>query len=172
MPVLVTAASKYGSTAEIAERIAQVLTREGVECRVAAAEEVTSVDGVDAVVLGSAIYAGHWLPGAVHVVDVIRRATSKPAVWLFTSGPIGPPAGRFARLMARTDAAELAGAITGTAAREHRVFPGKLDRRRLRGSQRVMLALFRRMDGDFRDWPAVEAWARSIAGDLVTGRPG
>jgi menaquinone-dependent protoporphyrinogen oxidase len=73
MKVLVSAASKYGATSEIAEEIGKTL-REALRDRdvgvddvlveVRPAEEVSSVDDYNAVVLGSAVYAGHWLEGA------------------------------------------------------------------------------------------------------------
>jgi len=70
--VLVSTASKHGATAEIAEEIGRTL-RETLQERggsgddvveVHPVEEVSSVDNYDAVVLGSAVYAGHWLEGA------------------------------------------------------------------------------------------------------------
>ncbi len=60
MNVWVVFASKYGSTREVAEAIAEELGRVH-DVRVRDAAEVKSFDGADAVVLGSAIYAGHWL---------------------------------------------------------------------------------------------------------------
>jgi menaquinone-dependent protoporphyrinogen oxidase len=69
MKVLVSAASKHGATAEIAQEIGQAL-REAVQERgvggdedvvvdVRPAEKVASVDDYDGVVLGSAVYGGH-----------------------------------------------------------------------------------------------------------------
>ena len=61
MHVLVSAASRHGSSAEIARTIGAVLGTAGLEVTVAAPRDVTTVDGFDAVVLGSGVYAGHWL---------------------------------------------------------------------------------------------------------------
>jgi menaquinone-dependent protoporphyrinogen oxidase len=62
--VLVTAASKHGATAEIAEAIAEVLAGNGLDPAVVPPDEVDDVAAYDAVVLGSAVYAGHWLKPA------------------------------------------------------------------------------------------------------------
>jgi menaquinone-dependent protoporphyrinogen oxidase len=61
MKVLVTAATKHGATGEIAQAIGDVLRDQGLDPTVLEPEQVDAVDGYDAVVLGSAVYAGHWL---------------------------------------------------------------------------------------------------------------
>ena len=74
MRVLVTAATKYGATGEIAEAIGEVLRERGVDTTVVPPEQVQAVDDYDAVVLGSAVYAGHWLSPAKELVDRSRDA--------------------------------------------------------------------------------------------------
>jgi menaquinone-dependent protoporphyrinogen oxidase len=69
MRVLVAAATKYGATAEIAQTIADVLGEHGLEATVLPPDLVEEVDGYDAVVLGSAVYAGHWLKPARELVE-------------------------------------------------------------------------------------------------------
>jgi menaquinone-dependent protoporphyrinogen oxidase len=82
MRVLVTAATKYGATAEIAQAIADALRDHGLEPTVLPPEQVEGIDGHDAVVLGSAVYAGHWLkPAREHRVfagTLDRRQLSFP----------------------------------------------------------------------------------------------
>ena len=64
--ILLACASRHGATAEIAEEIGDVLRREvpGAVVEVRDAAEPGDVDGFDAVVLGSAVYMGRWLPAA------------------------------------------------------------------------------------------------------------
>ena len=69
MRVLVTAATKYGATTEIAQAIAAVLGEHGLEVIVLPPEQVEEVEGYDAVVAGSAVYAGHWLKPAKELVE-------------------------------------------------------------------------------------------------------
>jgi menaquinone-dependent protoporphyrinogen oxidase len=161
MKVLVSAATRHGSAGEVAAEIARVLAAEGLDVDVAAPETVTDVTRYDAVVIGSAVYYGRWLPTAL---DLIRR--SQPAlpalpVWLFSVGPIGarPPA---SGEMAFVD--ELVGR---TKARGHRTFPGRLDRARLGRIERLIVTVMKAPSGDFRDWPAVRGWAHAIAADLT-----
>ncbi|NJN93868.1 MAG: hypothetical protein HC875_07145 [Anaerolineales bacterium] len=64
MKVLVTYASKYGSTAEIAEVIGKELTKREYEVEVKPIAKAGSLDEYDGFVIGSALYAGGWLKEA------------------------------------------------------------------------------------------------------------
>ncbi|HEY6634836.1 MAG TPA: flavodoxin domain-containing protein, partial [Acidimicrobiia bacterium] len=63
--VLVAASSKHGSTEEIAHRIADTIAAEGHDVKETAARRDVSIDGFDAIVLGSAVYAGKWMSEAI-----------------------------------------------------------------------------------------------------------
>ena len=56
-------------------------------------------------------------------------------------------------------------------ARDHRVFAGALDRETVSGSSLGLAERFiaKRFvpEGDFRDWPAIDAWADDIARELT-----
>jgi menaquinone-dependent protoporphyrinogen oxidase len=164
MRILVTAASKHGATAEIAEAIGRTLREDVTGVDVVEPGEVTTVDGYDAVVLGSAVYAGRWLEPARRFVSRWAFDLRRRPVWLFSSGPIGdlPEPDE-----APVDVGEL---MTSTGAREHRIFGGRLERRRLGMMERAMVQAIRAPDGDFRDWSAIADWARGISAAL-TGRP-
>ena len=78
-------------TTEIARAIGKVLEGRGLEVAVTPPEEVQSVEGFDAAVLGSAVYAGHWLKPAMELVERLGTPLAAVPVWLFSSGPIGDP---------------------------------------------------------------------------------
>ena len=80
--VLVSAASLHGATAEIAQTIGEVLSRHNFATTVMAPGEVDAIDDYDAVIIGSAVYMGHWLDPAKELVSrsVIPRA-SWPRRW-------------------------------------------------------------------------------------------
>lgn len=169
MRVLVSAASRHGSTEEIARAIARVLARRGHETAVVPPEGVRSLDSYDAVVLGSAVYAGHWLAPATDLVDRAADGFSGIPVWLFSSGPIGDPERKLVRQMA-VDPVDLPALREKTGARGHRMFAGRLDRRDLPLAQRASLTLVRGLEGDFRDWAAIEDWGGEIAEELAEVR--
>ena len=56
--ILVAYASKYGATAEIAEKISTVLNEAGLSTSVSSVKEVRGLASYDAVILGSAVYIG------------------------------------------------------------------------------------------------------------------
>jgi menaquinone-dependent protoporphyrinogen oxidase len=164
MRILVSAASRYGATAEIARAVAGTLARRGLDVDVLAPDRVERIDQYGAVVLGSAVYAGHWLGPAEAFAARFRDALAARPVWLFSSGPVGNPRRKLVQRMG-ADPAQLAGAALATGALEHRMFPGKLEPRNLTFAQRVLLRAFR-LEGDFRDWSAIERWASEIAAVL------
>jgi menaquinone-dependent protoporphyrinogen oxidase len=157
MRVLVTAATKYGATTEIAAAIAEVLDEHGLEATVLPPEQVNGVDGYDAVVVGSAVYAGHWLKPARELVEQHAGALASRPVWLFSSGPVGDPP------KPKEDPVDVADLLTATAAREHRLFAGRLVRKQLSFPERAIVAALRVPDGDFRDWTEIRRWAAGIA---------
>jgi menaquinone-dependent protoporphyrinogen oxidase len=157
MRVLVTAASRYGATGEIAQAIGEVFTERGWAAVVVPPEQVQGIDGFDAVVLGSAVYAGHWLKPARELVDRSRAALAARPVWVTSSGPIGDPP------KPEEDPVDIADIVQATKARGHRVFAGKLVKKQLRFPDRAITAALRVPEGDFRDWEEVKAWAVEIA---------
>jgi menaquinone-dependent protoporphyrinogen oxidase len=165
MRVLVTAASKHGATMQIGESIAGVLRQRGCDVEVSPLEHVHDVESYDAVVLGSAVYIGHWLADAKRFVSKHQDALASRPVWLFSSGPIGEPA------LPRDEALDIPEMVRLTAARGHRTFAGKLEREKLSLPERAVVTAVRAQVGDFRDWRDVEDWAAMIADDLTTARP-
>ena len=141
MRVLVTAATRYGATAEIAAAIAEVLGEHGLEATVLPPEQVEGVDGYDAVVVGSAVYAGHWLKPVRELVERHAGALAGRPVWLFSSGPVGDPP------KPEEDPVDVADLLTATGAREHRVFAGKLVRKQLSFPERAIVSALRVPDG-------------------------
>src|SRR5262245_56209210 len=164
MKVLVAAASKHGATAEIATTIGEVLADRGLDTTVTSPEEVDSFEGYDAVVLGSAVYAGHWLKPARELVDRLDDELAARPVWLFSSGPIGDPP------KPEEDPVDVTAVVKATRARDHQVFSGKLGKRRLSLPERAIATALRVPEGDFRDWTGIRAWAASIA-EAIQPRP-
>ena len=168
MKVLVAAATKYGATGEIAEVIGDVLAERGIDATVIAPEQVARIGEYDAVVLGSAVYAGHWLDEAKELVDRSSNAFPGRSVWLFSSGPVGDPSRKLVQKMGE-DPVDVAEILETTRAREHRVFAGKLEKKNLSFPERAILIAFRGMEGDFRDWTEIKSWASKIADALQPG---
>ena len=160
MHVLVTAASRHGATGEIADAIAQRLREHGLQVTVADPAEVTGLESHGAAVVGSAVYAGHWLGPAKELVGRLEAELSARPVWLFSSGPVGDPP------RPDDDAVQVDDLVAATGARGHRVFAGKIDRDALGFAERAIVRALKVPGGDFRDWDAITTWADHIAVEL------
>ncbi len=163
--VLVAVASKYGATHEIAEAIGRKLRERCLETHVQRVDRLVDLDEYDAFILGSAVYAGHWLEPARRLVDERGHELVDRPIWLVSSGPIGDPPRPSAEEAVQIDAI-----VAATRAEEHRVFPGKLDKSRLSFAERALVFAFRANEGDFRDWEAIATWAAGIADAVQAGR--
>jgi len=159
--VLVSAASRHGATVELAANIAAALQAAGHDAFVLSPDEVQRVEGYDAAVIGSGIYVGKWLEPARDLLARHKRALSEIPVWLFSSGPVGDPP------KPAEEPADAASLVALVGAREHRVFPGMVDKRRLGFGEKALMAAVHAPEGDFRPWGQVEAWAHEIAAALV-----
>ena len=161
MKVLVSAASKYGATSEIAQAIANVLAGKGLEVTVVPPAQAGAIDQFDAVVLGSAVYMGRWMKPGRELARRRAAALAARPVWLFSSGPVGEPAKPVGNPV------NVSTILQSTKARDHQIFTGKLVRKHLSFPDRVIASATRAQEGDFRNWDNVRAWATSIADTLL-----
>jgi menaquinone-dependent protoporphyrinogen oxidase len=178
MKILVAYASRHGATQGIAEHIAATLERAGLDVTIQPAQSVGPVDKYDAFVIGSAAYMGGWLGDATTFVRRNRDLLEARPVWLFSSGPtsaelVDAKARDQLEAAAPKEFAEFARTIRP---RGEQVFFGAYDPdAEPKGLAEGLMSRFMRMSpaarsalpaGDFRDWPAIEAWAESIAREL------
>jgi menaquinone-dependent protoporphyrinogen oxidase len=164
--VLVSAASGHGSTTEMARVIRDTLINHDIAVDIIPPATVDSLEDYDAVILGSAIYAGHWLAPARNFAIRFRAPLAARPVWLFSSGPVGDPSGKLVQSLER-DPADVIRIRHDIQARGHRMFAGKLNPQALSLRQRASLLVLRGARGDFRNWAAIAQWADGIAADLA-----
>jgi menaquinone-dependent protoporphyrinogen oxidase len=163
--VLVTYGTKHGGTAEIAERIGEVLRQAGLTADVLPADRVSDFATYQAVVLGSAVYIGRWRKEAARFLKASEHELAEKPVWLFSSGPTGE--GDPVEL---TEGWRLPKALQPIAdrvqPRDIVVFHGVLDEKKLGAIEKWMIKNVKAPLGDFRDWDAITAWAAGIAAAL------
>ena len=181
MSILVTYASRHGSTRGIAERIAERLRANGLAADVRPAAEVRDAARYDAFVVGCAAYMFHWLKDATTFVKRNRALLEQRPTWLFSSGPVGTDTvdkqGR--DVLETTIPKEFPELRDAIHPRGEKVFFGAMDpgAKPVGFAERFVSLMPAGKDalpkGDFRDWPAIEAWADQIAHDLAaTGAAG
>jgi menaquinone-dependent protoporphyrinogen oxidase len=160
MKVLVAVASKHGATLEIGQVIEASIRSSGLDVELMRIEDVAGLSPYDAVVIGSGVFAGHWLRPAREFVEVHEGELKEKPVWLFSSGPVGDPPKPL------ENPAEVAGFVKRLGARGHRLFPGRIEGSDLGISEKALVALVRAPDGDFRPWSEISTWSESIAAQL------
>lgn len=170
MRVLVVYASRYGATRGIAERITAELNERGHRAAMVSAGKAAAVEGYDAFVVGSAVFIGRWMKEASEFVRRNSAALADRPVWLFSSGPIGQTTDEVKVLESSVpkDIAELEPLVHP---RGHRVFFGAFDHTKLGLGHKLVFAMpaMKRLmvDGDYRDWKEIDAWADEIANALA-----
>ena len=161
MKVLISAASKYGATSEIAQAIADALVAKGLEVTVVPPAQAGAIEQFDAVVLGSAVYMGRWMKPARELAQRQAAALAARPVWLFSSGPVGEPP------KPADNPVDVSMILQSAKARDHQIFTGKLVKKHLGFPHRATAAATRVQEGDFRNWDDIRAWATSIADTLL-----
>lgn len=163
--VLVAYASKHGATAEIAEKIGQVLKQAGLQVEILPVKKVKKLQEYSAAVLGSSIYIAMWHKEMVKfLTDNEKQLTSLP-VWLFSSGPMG-----------EGDPVELSQGwrfpeaqrtlIEGIKPRDTAIFHGVIDPRKMGMLEKWVIKNVKAPTGDFRDWNLITAWAEKVVAAL------
>jgi menaquinone-dependent protoporphyrinogen oxidase len=168
--VLVAYATKYGATAEIAEKIGEVLRQAGLPTDVLSADEVSDLTPYQTVVLGSAVYIGKWRKQAVKFLQTNEKILAERQVWLFSSGPTGE--GEPVELLQGWRFPKALQPIADRIQpRDIVVFHGDVNMNKLNIIDKWMIKNVKAPVGDFRDWQAVTAWGTTIADVLKEAAP-
>ena len=163
--ILVTYASRAGSTAEVAEAIGKTLSEGGMQVDVIPMVDVKDLSPYGAVVAGSAIRGSKWLPEAVQFIQTERSVLAQKRFAMFT----------VCITMAMKNAENYRAGVMGWVAPvrgmvkplSEGLFAGMLDFNKLPFNWdtlmlclTVALGIFPR--GDHRDWNAIRAWAENL----------
>jgi menaquinone-dependent protoporphyrinogen oxidase len=167
--VLVTYATRYGSTQEVANAVAETLRDCGLAVDLQPMRAVRSLEGYSAVVLGAPLYIGHWHKDAQRFLARHREALLQRPVAVFTLGPTQPDEKEWAGVRAQLDQELAKYSWLRPVAIE--LFGGKYDPAKLRFPDSLVAwlpasPLHQMPASDVRDWPAIRAWAARLPAAL------
>lgn len=159
--VLVGYATKYGATAEIAEKIAGVLKETGATVDMKDVRNLDNLSEYETVVLGSALYMGFWRKEMARFVKKQAAALAQKKVWIFVSGTTneGDPV---KDLEGRIYPPNLQPAMDIIKPVDVTAFHGAIDMAKLSGFEKWIIKKVNAPIGDFRDWDMITAWAKTI----------
>ena len=161
--VLVTYATKAGSTVAIADAIGEVLTARGFRVTVKPLKDKPSLDSYQAVVIGSAIRMGSWLPEALAFVRDNRVRLSQLPAALFTVHMLNTGSDAASQAVRQAYTAPVRQLIAPQA---EVFFAGQMDYAKLSFVDRLLAKAAGKAsqtgEGDQRDWAKVRGWAQTI----------
>ncbi len=168
--ILVTYASRTGSTVGVAEAIGKALATSGAPVDVLPMQDGTDLAPYRAVIAGSAIQNKQWLPEAVQFVREHRAELSqKPFAAFLVCMTLAMRDGEKYRPFVAEFLDPVRALVKPVSTG---LFAGALDiakipswSARVKFRLSVMFGVWQA--GDHRNWPAIEAWANDLKASLI-----
>jgi menaquinone-dependent protoporphyrinogen oxidase len=168
--ILVTYASRTGSTAEVAEVIQNFLAESGSNVDLLPMQSVQNIDPYDAITAGSAIQNRQWLPEAMDFVHHHKASLAQKPIAIFS----------LCMTLAMRDGEKYRPQVSEWISPVRRsvlpvsegLFAGILDISRIpsfsdRLKFRLSVAFGVWSEGDHRDWDSINTWASALYPQLM-----
>lgn len=162
--VLVTYATRYGSTEEVAMAVEQTLRKGGVAVETLPVCSVHSLERYGAIVLGVPLYMGRFHKDACRFLSAHRNALTNMPVALFVLGPVQRDEKDWAG--ARTQLKKELAKYPWFSPLSQEIVGGKFDPLKLGFPYSLIPPLRKLPAGDVRDWTAIRAWANDLVSEL------
>lgn len=171
--ILITYASQGGSTAGIAEAIGRTLSTNGTVVDVRPVKTATDLTPYQAVVIGSAVHGGKWMPEAMEFIEKNQNTLRRIPTAIFQVCMMLASGNEQYKRMVPDWLAPLRSQIRPVAEGSFAgaLWPDQYSRIHEKLGLRIFLASIKLKAGDYRDWDAVRAWAgslRSLLGQQVS----
>jgi menaquinone-dependent protoporphyrinogen oxidase len=163
--VLISYASQCGSTGEVAQAVGDVLCAAGATVDVLQAEDVTDVRGYRAVVVGSAVYMRRLMPEAVAFVEANRQALGQVSVAYFVVCGTLKEDTEENRRQAAAFLDPLRQIVPSV---DEGLFAGVMDYSKMSFLQQIIMRVMGGVEGDYRDWEAIQGWATELSATMLT----
>jgi menaquinone-dependent protoporphyrinogen oxidase len=161
--ILIAYATRAGSTAEIAAKIGEILSRQSLSADVLPVAKVSDLSPYRAVILGSAVRMGRVLPNALKFVQTNQAALQQKSFSTFV-----------VCMTLKDDTAanrQEAGAYLDpiralVKPASEGLFAGVLNPAKLALIDRLIMSAMKSPQGDFRNWDQINTWAQSLPASL------
>lgn len=163
--ILIVYATRYGSTREVAEKIAAMLRKQKLDVEVRPARQVRSLEGYRAAVLGTPLYIGRWLKETHRFLKQHHQALAQLPVAIFSLGPTHHGEGAIAQVRPQMDNELRKYPWLKPVATE--LFGGKYDPATLRFPDSLLKILpagplHEAPANDMRNWQTIRTWASRL----------
>jgi menaquinone-dependent protoporphyrinogen oxidase len=164
--ILVTYATRYGSTREVADIIAATLREDALEVETQPMREIQTLENYSGIVLGAPLYIGRWHKDAHKFLIRHQPILVKHPVAIFALGPIGTDEDEMRGAQEQLDKELAKYPWLKPAAVE--MFIGKYDPAKLSFAHKLLAILpasplHQLPASDLRDWDTIHHWADHVA---------
>ncbi len=164
--ILITYASKLGSTGEVAEAIGEVLCQEGNTVETKWVKNVKNLKNYDAVIIGSPIRYDKWMSEAKDFVKANQKNLQQLPVAYFFTCLVLHKLNQKGDLEAKKYSEKLQALVPRVKPVSIKGFAGVLDYSNMGFFSRLIMKviLYKKgvKEGDYRDWDAIRSWAKNI----------
>ncbi|MCA9734999.1 MAG: flavodoxin domain-containing protein [Deferribacteres bacterium] len=172
--ILITYASQFGTTGEIAKAMGEAMCQEGAIIETKWIQNVIDLQSYDAVVIGSAIHYDGWMSEAEEFVKTNQNILSKVPVAYFFSCLTLSKQNEKARRKAQTYADKIANLVPKVKPVLVGQFAGVLDYGKMsfltRTFAKGIMKIMQVKEGDYRNWNAIQTWAKDVHYELSARR--
>lgn len=157
-PVLIAYATRAGSTAEVAAAIGETLSKRGYSVEVQPIKNNPNPQGYQAVLIGSAVRMGAWLPEAVAFVKTNQALLNQVPTALFTVHLMNLGDDEASLTNRKAYLNEVRPLIQPL---DEAFFAGVGDFTKVSLLERVIARAVKSPQGDLRDWDRIRDWAQT-----------
>ena len=162
--ILIAYATRAGSTAEIGAALGENLYALGFEVDVTPVKANPSLEGYDAVILGSAIRMANWLPEAVDFIKTNQSELSALPLAFFTAHLMNTGEDEASRASRLAYLDTVRGLISHPV--EEVYFAGKMDYAKLSFLDRTISKMIKSEEADRRDWEQIRNWVPQMVPEI------
>ena len=159
--ILVTYATKAGSTAEIASKIGEHLSERGFQVDVINVKSKPDPKEYQAVILGSCIRMGGWLPEMLDYIKANQFALNSTQSALFTVHMLNAGDDEASKTARNAYMDKVRALMPGT---DEVYFLGAMDFSKLSMLDRLISKMVKAEESDQRDWDKIKSWSSTVIG--------